>query len=89
MNKKNTLFLFFIGQLVIGFLVFLYPVYTKPTVYGDFAGVAVLSVFGLLLIALSPTWLLFFRIFRASNQARDIVQQKKKDNDSSSLGELA
>lgn len=88
-NRKHVLFAFFAGQLVLGLALLLYPMYTQPKIYGDFAGIAVLSVFGLLLVAISPTWLIFFRIFRASSQARDVVEQKKKDQESSGLGDLA
>lgn len=62
------MFFFFVGQLLLGFVL----------LFNSIPFDVALRVFGVFLIALSPMWLLLFKIFR-STKRREIEKQEEID----------
>lgn len=67
-TRKNVVFLFFLGQIILGFGLFLNPIPFD----------VILRLFGMFLIALSPLWLVMFRIERIVKQKEDERKNKKE-----------
>lgn len=64
MNRKHLMFLFFIGQLIVGFVLLFNPIPFE----------IILRIFGILLVAISPLWLVMFRLER-------VIKQKEATKD--------